>query len=122
MAKGWHNESRRHSLARKGVKTSVKSNPSSRVAVLKARAKAPKHPTVNSGNLVEYIMEYEGGNPTVEETLALFSYLIKTGQAWTLQGMYGRQAHNLIESGYIEKNGKVNWDRVENPKAQIYSE
>ena len=86
--------------AKKGVKSTI----------AKTR---PKENPVNSKNLVNYIMEFEGGNPTSEDTMHLFSYLIKTGQAWTLQGMYGRTARDMIESGFIDKKGNINWANVE---------
>ena len=69
-------------------------------------------------------MEYEGGNPTVKEMLELFGYLIKTGQAWSLQGMYGRQASALIENGWINKKGIIQWKKLKskgiNLKTKIY--
>lgn len=47
------------------------------------------------------IIEYETGEATEEEFLSLFQYLVDTGQAWTLQGHYGRTAAALIDAGYI---------------------
>jgi hypothetical protein len=38
----------------------------------------------------DLMMAWEGGKMTAEEYLHLFSALIENGQAWTLQGMYGR--------------------------------
>ena len=69
---------------------------------------------VNQHNLVDYIVKYEEGEISDEDYLKLFSYLIKTGQAWSLQGsIYGRPAHDLIESGVISKTGKIDWDKVD---------
>jgi hypothetical protein len=62
---------------------------------------------VNAKNKVDYIIQYEQGDLTDDETLELFSYLIKSGLAWTLQGHYGRTAKALIDNGYIDKKGKV---------------
>lgn len=42
-----------------------------------------------------------------KKTLELFSELIKTGMAWSLQGSYGRMAVSLIEAGYLDKKGKI---------------
>jgi hypothetical protein len=39
--------------------------------------------------------------------LELFSELIKTGQAWRLQGHYGRTARAIIDAGYISKDGEI---------------
>lgn len=52
----------------------------------------------------------EGENATAEEQLEAWAYLIKTGQCWTLQGWFGRNAKALIESGYITESGVINWD------------
>ena len=58
-------------------------------------------------DLVGYIMDYESGNISDAEILELISHLIKTGQAWTLQGHYGRTATQLIDGGYISKTGEI---------------
>jgi len=56
---------------------------------------------------VDLIIEYESGEQTTEQTLELFSMLVKNGHAWTLQGHYGRTASALIEAGYIDKKGNI---------------
>ncbi len=58
-------------------------------------------------DLVGNIIAYESGDLKNSEALTLFAELIKTGQAWTLQGSYGRTARALIDNGYISKNGKI---------------
>jgi len=85
-------------------------------------ARPKKIPVVNSSNSLDFIMEFEGGNMTRAEFLALFAYLIKTGQAWHLQGMYGRQAAALIEDGRISKSGVINWSKVVEPEKLLYKE
>jgi len=67
---------------------------------------------VNSGNLLDYILEFEGGEISQEDTVELFSHLVETGQCWTLQGMYGRAACSLIEAGVLDKKGKIDWDAL----------
>ena len=57
--------------------------------------------------LIDKIIAYEVGDLLAEDTLELFAELIKTGQAWTLQGHYGRTSQALIKGGYINKQGKV---------------
>jgi hypothetical protein len=37
------------------------------------------------------------------EVLEAWQYLVDTGQAWTLQGWFGRTAQNLIEQGLIQE-------------------
>ena len=60
--------------------------------------------------LVDYIIEYESGTLTDKDTLELFAKLIKSGDAWTLQGCYGRTAKTLIDNGLISNEGVINWD------------
>jgi len=58
-------------------------------------------------DLVGYIMEFEAGNLRGQGVLDLFSHLIKTGKAWTLQGSYGRYAKNLMDRGYLSPKGNI---------------
>ena len=62
---------------------------------------------VNAQNLVDNIIKYESGELPNAGMLNLFSYLLKTGQAWTLQGHYGRTAQALIDNGYLNRKGKI---------------
>lgn len=62
---------------------------------------------VTAKNLVDYIIDFESGNLDSQDSLQLFSYLVKTGSAWTLQGVYGRTAKALIEGGYLDRQGKI---------------
>ena len=48
-----------------------------------------------------------------DETVEAWAYLIKTGLAWNLQGWFGRSAARIIEGGTIDKNGVINWDKVD---------
>lgn len=47
-----------------------------------------------------FIMAYEDGELSEEETIAGFQKLIDSGLAWQLQGSYGRVAQALIEAGH----------------------
>jgi hypothetical protein len=58
-------------------------------------------------NEVDYIISFEQGELRGAEVLKLFSHLVKTGKAWSLQGIYGRTAQNLIDRGYISAEGKI---------------
>jgi hypothetical protein len=59
---------------------------------------------------VDKIIAFESGELEGQDTLELFSELIQTGQAWSLQGSYGRTAKSLIDRGLISKDGLINWD------------
>jgi hypothetical protein len=48
---------------------------------------------------VDEIIAYESDEMTEEEEIAFFQKLINNGQAWTLQGHYGRQAIRFIDAG-----------------------
>ena len=58
-------------------------------------------------DLLEAIMDWEAGELGAASTLELFSALVESGQAWTLQGAYGRQASAIIEAGYLTDTGEV---------------
>ena len=60
--------------------------------------------------LVDKIISFESGGLNNKDTLELFSELIKTGQAWQLQGCYGRTAQALIDKGLIDTQGIINWE------------
>ena len=56
-------------------------------------------------DLVGNIIEYESGGLSDQDTVILFQHLIDNGQAWTLQGSYGRMAEALINQGYCSIGG-----------------
>jgi len=58
---------------------------------------------VSMKDLVSKIMAWENGEMELEEEAEFFQELIDNGMAWTLQGMYGRQAARLIEAGYCHQ-------------------
>jgi hypothetical protein len=57
--------------------------------------------------IVSKIIAFESGELSAEETLELFSELVKNGQAWTLQGHYGRTAKDFIDNGFLDRNGNI---------------
>lgn len=63
--------------------------------------------TATDYDLVGNIIAYEAGELDNSSTLLLFSHLVKSGQAWTLQGHYGRQAMRLIDAGYLDAEGNI---------------
>lgn len=54
-------------------------------------------------DIVDFIIDYEGGSLSDDEIIKGFQYLIDTGMAWQLQGHYGRTAMALIEGGYCTR-------------------
>ncbi len=61
---------------------------------------------INSHNIVDYIIQYEGGEMDNDQIVEFFQYLVDTGMAWTLQGSYGRMAHALIQAGEVTDHRK----------------
>ena len=53
-------------------------------------------------DMLDKIMDYEQGELSEEESIALFQELVNNGMAWTLQGHYGRTAKALLDAGLIE--------------------
>lgn len=60
-----------------------------------------------SGIDVGDLMAFEQGDLDAAGVLRLFSSLIRTGDAWTLQGSYGRAARALIERGLLTRKGDL---------------
>ena len=65
-------------------------------------------------NLIDSIMLYENGELSDKQTLKLFSTLIKTGKARSLQGHYGRTAQALMDDNWIDIKGNINKEKVKN--------
>jgi hypothetical protein len=51
--------------------------------------------------LTQQLIEYEQGDMSESDTIQLFQHLVDSGLAWSLQGHYGRFAHELLQAGYI---------------------
>ena len=58
-------------------------------------------------DLVGSIMAFEDGTLEPDDVLRLFSHLVRSGQAWTLQGSYGRAAARMIEAGHLNEQGTI---------------
>lgn len=64
-------------------------------------------------DLIGQIIAYESGELSFEDTIDLFSELVRSGMAWNLQGRYGRAAQRLIEAGVLDKSGEINPERLD---------
>jgi hypothetical protein len=64
--------------------------------------KSDYYKSLDSFSACGTIEGFTNDNPTEEETLAAWQYLVDTGAAWTLQGSYGRGAKYLLDQGLIE--------------------
>jgi hypothetical protein len=62
--------------------------------------------TRRKNDLVDDIIAFEEGNLSENDTIKLFQKLENNGQAYSLQGMYGRTATALIGAGLIKPNMK----------------
>lgn len=60
-------------------------------------------------DIVDKIIAYESGCMEDDELIEFFQELVDSGDAWRLQGHYGRTAKALIEAGYVtEPNERGN--------------
>lgn len=59
---------------------------------------------------VDDIIEWEGEGMTSKQEAKFFQRLVDTGQAWRLQGAYGRRAMELIRDGVIMLGKKGHHD------------
>lgn len=50
-------------------------------------------------DVLDFIMRYEAGEASYDETVEGFQQMIDDGTVWQLQGSYGRTAERLIERG-----------------------
>lgn len=58
-------------------------------------------------DMLDNLIAYEQGELDNEDTVILFQHLVDTGQAWKLQGSYGRMAMTLVEAGLVFLPGEV---------------
>ncbi len=57
--------------------------------------------------IVDDIIEYENEGIDEEKEIKLFQKLVNNGQAWRLQGSFGRQASSMLSAGVIHPPNKL---------------
>lgn len=66
------------------------------------------------------IIAYESGELSDDDTIKLFQHLEDSGQAYQLQGSYGRTAMNLIANGLIKPNPAYHSkEQIEHEKTRL---
>jgi hypothetical protein len=50
---------------------------------------------------------YRATEVSEDEFYQAWSFLIRTGLAWSLQGFYGRTAASFIQEGLFDKEGNI---------------
>ena len=61
---------------------------------------------------VENIIKYESGEMGLGEMVQFFADMIKSGDVWSLQGHYGRNATAIIEAGIVDREGNIDEDML----------
>ena len=61
---------------------------------------------------LDLLIKFETEHMSSSEVIELFSELIKTGDAWKLQGIYGRTANGFIEAEFIAPDGTILWSET----------
>ena len=73
------------------------------LATIKAQNADPAL-VITAENSLDYMMQFEDGTIASPDGVKLFQYLIDTGLAWKLQGVYGRTAKQLIDNGLCKRS------------------
>ena len=58
-------------------------------------------------DFIDQIMDYESGELNDKEIIEMFSDMVKSGNAWSLQGHYGRTAEVFIFNEILDKQGNI---------------
>jgi hypothetical protein len=58
-------------------------------------------------NMIDAMMAWESGTLDNWSEIKLFQHLIDTGEAWQLQGFYGRHATELLQEGICHAAAEI---------------
>ena len=61
------------------------------------------------------VIAWENGKMSDEQERKFFQKIVNTGEVWHLQGIYGRRAYDLMNSGEIDYPKKKTYDAYGNP-------
>ena len=56
---------------------------------------------------LDFIIAWEEGELNEQDTIKLFQELVDNGDAFILQGAFGREAQRLIEAGLVKRTSVV---------------
>lgn len=59
--------------------------------------------SMSEADLYEAMVAYEDGELDEAGTVRMFQHLVNSGDAWRLNGHYGRTAMDLIEAGLVTR-------------------
>jgi hypothetical protein len=59
---------------------------------------------------IDGMMAWEDGQLSEADEIKFFQAGVNSGKVWSLQGMYGRRAHDLIEAGLVKLPKKKTFD------------
>ena len=68
---------------------------------------APVARVTERPDLISWIIAYEDDALSTDDCIDLFATLVASGDAWHLQGHYGRTAAYLIDCGFIANDGTI---------------
>ena len=64
---------------------------------------------------IKDVIAWENGTMTPDRERKFFQKMVNEGTVWSLQGMYGRRAHDLLNAGEIDYPTKKTHDYYGNP-------
>lgn len=85
------------------------------LVVVKEKVSKPNITPKPKGFEIWDVEDPDGAGMNKEQYLQMWQHLVDTGQAWSLQGWYGRTAQALLDAGEIKYPKKKTYDYYGNP-------